>query len=360
MNAKRFQEIFLLAAVLVITLLFFRMIKSFVMTILLAAIFSGLATPLYRRFLGWMGGRKSLSSLCTLLTLFLLVVIPLGAFIGVVTAQAVRVTESVVPTVQRIINEPDVLSNWLTGLPFQEEIEPYRDQIITKAGEIAGTLGSWVFRSLQSGTGWTVGFVFQLFILVYTMFFFLTDGRTLLRKVFYYLPLSHEDEVRMGDKFVSVSRATLKGTMVIGAVQGTLAGIGFAFAGIDQAIFWGTVMTVLSIIPGVGTALVWVPAVIALVLGGQTVAGIVLGLYCAVVVGAVDNFLRPLLVGKDTQMHELLILFGTMGGIFMFGVVGFIIGPIISAMFVAIWDIYGIVFQPYLPAVGGTEEESAS
>jgi predicted PurR-regulated permease PerM len=189
-------------------------------------------------------------------------------------------------------------------------------------------------------------------ILLYTMFFFLMDGSKLLEKILYYLPLGDEDERRMLDKFTSVTRATLKGTIVIGVLQGGLAGVAFAVVGIQGALFWGTIMAVLSIIPSVGTALVWVPAAIVLGAGGHVIKAVGLAVFCAVVVGAVDNVLRPLMVGKDTQMHELLILFGTLGGVFMFGVVGFIIGPIIAALFVTIWEIYGVVFQDVLPKVG--------
>jgi predicted PurR-regulated permease PerM len=122
-------------------------------------------------------------------------------------------------------------------------------------------------------------------------------------------------------------------------------------------------MTVLSIIPGIGTALVWVPAAIVLAAAGHTLQAMGLAVFCALVVGSIDNFLRPLLVGRDTQMHELLILFGTLGGIFMFGVVGFIIGPIIAALFTTVWEIYGVVFNDVLPPVaiadGTTIKETA-
>jgi predicted PurR-regulated permease PerM len=108
---------------------------------------------------------------------------------------------------------------------------------------------------------------------------------------------------------------------------------------------------VLSIIPGIGPTLVWAPAAIILIATGHTAAAVGLAAFCAVAVGSIDNFLRPILVGKDTQMHELMILFGTLGGIALFGMVGIIIGPIIAALFVTVWDIYGTVFQDMLPKV---------
>jgi predicted PurR-regulated permease PerM len=184
------------------------------------------------------------------------------------------------------------------------------------------------------------------------MFWLLMDGEKVLRKIMYYTPLDQEDDLRLLNKFTSVTRATLKGTLIIGLAQGGMAGLAFWVVGINGALFWGTVMTVMSIIPGIGTALVWVPAVIILIASGHLAKGIGLALFCALVVGSIDNVLRPRLVGHDTKMHDLLIFFGTLGGILFFGVSGFIIGPIIAALFVTVWDIYGVVFKEFLPEVG--------
>jgi predicted PurR-regulated permease PerM len=122
--------------------------------------------------------------------------------------------------------------------------------------------------------------------------------------------------------------------------------------GIPSAAFWGAIMVVLSIIPSVGTAVIWLPAAVILGIGGAVGKAVVLSLFCAVAVGSVDNLLRPVFVGKDTQMHELMIFFGTLGGIFMFGIIGVIIGPIIAALFITIWEIYGQAFRDILPDTG--------
>jgi predicted PurR-regulated permease PerM len=167
----------------------------------------------------------------------------------------------------------------------------------------------------------------------------------------YYLPLPPEDETRMVDRFMSVSRATIKGTIIIGAIQGALGGVAFAVVGINGAAVWGTVMALLSAIPGLGHALVWVPAVIYLAATGQWGAFIGLFIWCAGVVGSVDNFLRPWLVGKDTQLPDLIILVSTLGGLLLFGPLGFILGPIVAALFVTVWDLYGAAFEDLLPPV---------
>jgi len=115
--------------------------------------------------------------------------------------------------------------------------------------------------------------------------------------------------------------------------------------GIDSAVFWGTIMAVLSIIPAVGSALIWFPAVLILSFTGQYLQATGLFLFCSLLVGSIDNVLRPWLVGKDTELHELLIFFSTLGGIGLFGIVGFIVGPIVAALFVTVWDIYAETFR---------------
>ena len=149
-----------------------------------------------------------------------------------------------------------------------------------------------------------------------------------------------------------MTRATLKGTMIIGILQGGICGFAFYLAGIQGPVFWATIMAVLSIIPAVGTALVWVPALIILALQKQFIGVAILAVLCGLVASPLDNLLRPRLVGKDTQMHDLFVLFGTLGGISMFGILGLIIGPIIAALFITIWELYGKAFAAYLTEVG--------
>jgi predicted PurR-regulated permease PerM len=140
----------------------------------------------------------------------------------------------------------------------------------------------------------------------------------------------------------------MKGVAVIGILQGSLTGAAFAVLGIPSAVFWGTVAGVTSLVPGIGTAIVWLPASIILLTGANYGKGVGLLLFGALVISNIDTFLRPRLVGKDTRMHELLILFGTLGGIMMFGPVGIIIGPILSALLVTVWEIYAVAFQDVL------------
>ncbi|WP_022664579.1 AI-2E family transporter [Desulfospira joergensenii] len=352
MNRDLIQPSFLLVLVFFISALFLMMIKAFLMAIFLAGIFSALAHPFYRRVNRWMGGRKTLASAATVLVITLIVLLPLSGLLGIVTAQAVKVGQSATPWVQGQLSSPALFSSWLEHLPFYETMEPFQETIFQKAGELAGAASTFFVNGLQAATMGTMNFIFTVSILLYTMFFFLMDGHGLLEKILFYMPLKDNDEQRLLKRFTSVARATIKGTAIIGIIQGGASGIAFAVAGIPSAVFWGAVMTVLSIIPGIGTALIWVPAAFWLASQGAWIKAFLLVLFCGLMVGSVDNFLRPRLVGKDTQMHDLLILFSTLGGISMFGIIGFIIGPIVAALFVTIWDIYGVVFKDVLPKVG--------
>jgi predicted PurR-regulated permease PerM len=340
----------LILVVAFISAVFLSMIRGFLMAIFLAGLFSALAKPLYHRIENRLGHRTSLASLITLLLIVLFVMLPLGGLMGIVTAQAIKVGNSVTPWVQEQISKPDDFLSKLKALPFADQIDPYRDQVLEKAGQLVGQITGFLIDSLQSAAIGGVNFLFFVFVLLYTMYFFLIDGEKLIQKILYYLPLEDADEQRMLVRFTSVARATLKGTAVIGFLQGGLAGIAFAVVGIPSAVFWGVIMVVLSILPGIGTALVWFPAAIILGVTGHVAKAIGLAIFCGLVVGMLDNFLRPILVGKDTEMHELLIFFGTLGGIFMFGVVGFIIGPIIAALFTTVWEIYAVSFEEFLPA----------
>ena len=353
------NRIVLLVLVVFITFVFLEMIKSFLMVILMAGIFAALFYPLFQRLSRWFGDRRVLASLTTLVVILFVIIIPLGLLVGIITGQALKIGQEVSPWVSQQLAQPDVLTERLQSLAIYETIAPYRDVIIEKAGKFVGTVSNFLINSLSAATTGTVSFLFHLFIFLYTMFFFLLDGNKLLRLILYYLPLEDEAEARMLERFTSVTRATLKGTAVIGLIQGGLAGLAFFVIGIDGALFWGTIMAVLSIIPGVGTALIWVPAAIILVFEGRLGMAIGLTLWCAVVVGSVDNLLRPRLVGKDTKMHDLLILFSTLGGIFLFGIAGFIIGPIIAALLVTVWEIYGQVFSDILPTVHGWRPDQA-
>jgi predicted PurR-regulated permease PerM len=351
MNQDRVNKIVLALMVTAISALFLSMIHQFLMAIFLAGLFSALARPVYRRLRILFRGHRHMASMTTLMLMTVTVLIPLLLLVGVIVGQAIDVGQAVTPWIKANLEQPDQLTAYLQNLPFYEYLEPYRGIILERAGKVVGSVSNLIVGGLSQATLGTANFLFMTFVFLYTMYFLQMEGDKLVKKILYYLPLDSDDESLMLHKFTSVSRAMIKGTFVIGILQGSLAGVAFAVAGIDNAVFWGTVMAVLSVIPSVGSALVWIPAVIILIMQGSVAGGVGLLAFCGLIVGSLDNVLRPILVGKDTKMHELMIFFGTLGGILMFGIPGILIGPLIASLFITVWELYGVAFSDYLPEV---------
>ncbi len=363
MNRSTFRTAFVLLLVIAMSAAFLAVVWPFLIPLLLGALLAGLGGPLYRWVARRLGGRQSLAAALTLVILFILIVGPLSAFVGVVVRQALGVSNDAIPWVQQHLGAASAFDahDWLvTRFPAAAPYVPEQEQIADNAARLAKSAGGFLVAGATQLTAGTATFLLNLFVMLYAMFYFLRDGRVILEKILYYTPLNHADEETLLERLSSITRATIKGTLVIGIIQGTLAGIGFWVAGLEGAAFWGTIMTVLSVVPGIGAALVWVPAVIYLFIIGHTLAATVLLIWCAAVVGTVDNLLRPVLVGKDAKMPDLLILIGTLGGLFLFGPIGFIIGPLICGLFLTVWEIYGTTFKEILPPVSGKDSGEAN
>lgn len=340
----RYQRTWLIAIAVGISLLFFAVIRVFLVTMLLAAITAGLATPAYR----WLRDRSLLRRLqrpgspaaaVTVLLVLLLILIPLVALLGIVVDQAISISQKAAPWIEARATQPDAFDELVRRIPALERIAPYKEPVMQRIAEAASAVGGFLARNLAAVTRGAIAFLLHLFVMLYAMFFFLRDGGRLLTRVMAMVPLPPDDEQRILGKFISVSRATIKGTLVIGIVQGVLGGLAIWLAGIDGPAFWGMMIVVLSIIPALGPAIVWIPGTLYLVLGGHVGTAVIFALWFALVVGTIDNFLRPRLVGQDTQMPDLLILLSTLGGIAVFGPVGIVIGPIVAAVFVTVWEI---------------------
>jgi predicted PurR-regulated permease PerM len=357
-GGRRFRIAFVVILAIAVSALFLAVIWPFLKPLLLGALLAGLCHPLYRWITRLLRGRRSLGAIITLLILFIVVAGPLSAFLGVVVQQALAVSNQAIPWVQQHFGAASSFNahDWLVQrFPALADHVPSQEQLVESVGAAAKSVGGFLVTVASRMTASTAAFLLNLFVMVYAMFFFLKDGEKILEKIFYYLPLRDEDEALMLQRFASITRATVKGTLVIGIIQGALAGFAFWVAGIDGAAFWGTIMAILSIVPGIGAALIWVPGVIYLIVTGQLLAGLLLFAWCAAVVGTIDNILRPILVGKDAKLPDLLILLGTLGGLFLFGPIGFIVGPIVCGLFLTVWDIYGATFKDVLPPVKGLQ-----
>lgn len=348
MSPDRFQRTFLLILCGAITLLFFQVVKPFLVPVLLGAIFSNLARPFFERFVLWTKGRRNTAAFLTLTTVVVAVVLPCLLLLGVIANQAVQVSQAVGPRVQTFFQHSSNWNDLFQRIPGLHFLTPYQDLIFSKVGALMAALGQFIFVRLSSLTTGTVVFIFHLALMGYAMYFFLLDGPTILTRWMGYLPMKAEDKERLINSYLSAARATVKGTVVIGLVQGVGAGLALGLAGIPNVLFWSMIMAVLSMVPSVGTALVWVPACAYLMLTGHTTAGILVAVWCAVVVGSADNVLRPLLIGKDAEISQLMVLVSTLGGLLFFGLPGVIFGPVVGLLFVTCWDIYGVFFRDQL------------
>ncbi len=336
-----------------ISFLFYQLIHGFFIALVLAAIFAGLLYPVNDRICGWLGNRRSIGSMVTLILTILVVLIPFVGFVALLVEQAISITKSLAPLAENTVSgnvtdlEKDL--DYLFGeFPMLENIFPDRDALIKRLRNIINSMGDFIVNGLSHITSGTVNFFLQAFIFLFALYYFLLNGKEYLKLGLYYLPLADAEERLLLGKFTTVTRATLKGTVIIGLIQGTIGAVAMALAGIPNTVFWGVVMVVLSAIPAVGPGIVLFPAGAYLIISGNVVAGIAIIATAILVVGTVDNLLRPILVGKDTKMPDLMVLLGTLGGLAVFGISGLILGPLIAALFITAWEIYSETFRSSL------------
>ena len=345
------------AFVLVLTFValfgFLMLVQGFLEALLLGSIFSGMAYPLYRRMLGLTGDRPSAAALLTLLFVVVAVLLPAVLLLGIVADQALQVAETAQPWIESQMGEDAGDGQTVVSLDgplakVREFLGPYADSVFEKVGSLIGNAGVYLAGSLGRLTEGAFTFFLSMFVMLYAMFFFLQGGQPLIHRVFSYIPLPVADKEKLIEVGLSVSRATIRGTLIIGVLQGSLCGLGFWAVGVDAPVFWGALMMVLSVLPGIGTSLVWGPAVVILLFAGQVPQGVGLLVWCGVIVGNLDNVLRPALVGHDTELPDLLVLLGTLGGLGLFGPSGLVIGPMLAALFLTVLSIYSRVFADWL------------
>ncbi len=349
-SENRLQQGFVLVLLAIASTVFLWMIRNFLIPLILAAIFAGLLYPFYSRLRDWLGGRRAPASILTLLIAGLAIGLPLLVIMGMVVKEAVNVGQQLRPLVKDVLSRDipftKLLPDWL---PFTEKLTPYRETLLDKLAEAGNYLGSWLLSGITNVTQDTFGFLLSLFVLLYAMFFFFIYGAEMLHSLKTMLPLSSKDRDKMLDRGLTVTMASLKGILLVGALQGTLIGLAFWFYDIHGPAFWGAMVFLLSAIPGLGAPLIWVPAVIYLIATGQIGGAIGLTLWGMIVVGLVDNIVRPMVVGQGAKLPDIVILVSILGGITTFGPAGIIIGPIIAGVLDTVLNIYKRTFAGKLP-----------
>lgn len=340
------------------SILFILVVRPFILPVLLAAITAGIFFPMTARFEKAFRGNMVVAAGAELLVIIILVIIPIGALGYFVVMNIVHVARTVSvwgPDVHRFLREIISLGQQI-GIVQSGSVS----DILSRAN-ILQTLqqySSGIAARVTHFLGGTVRTILLSVIYLYSLFFFLRDGPRILRTIVDFVPLERNQKRAILDHFVSVSRATIKGTLLMGLLLGTIGFVGFTIAGVGQPLLLAVVMGILGALPNFGPILVWLPAGIYSLAIGKTFAGLLLIFGVGGLVGITDYVVRPRLIGDDIKMHDLLVFFGIFGGIALFGISGILIGPIAMAIFIEVWSTFRVMYaSDYRAADSGELDE---
>lgn len=341
-TAKANLSFFILLLILV-TIGFITTIMPWFGAIFWAVIFTVIFWPLHSRVLRLMPRSPNIAALITLILWIFFALIPLL----IITASLVREINAFYELVRvGDFNLVQYTNQVIENMPawFQDALS-YFD--ISTIADVQATLQASIANISRTAANHAVSlgqnamlFFAALGVMLYTMFFFFRDGQKLLEKIKNTLPLTPAYRDALIERFTTVIKGTVKGNILVAAAQGSLGGLIFAFLGVQGAILWGVIMALLSLLPAVGAALIWLPVAIYFLATGAIFKGVILTLYGFFIIGLADNVLRPILVGKSTKLPDWLILLSTLGGLTVFGINGFVIGPLLTALFIVCWQLF--------------------
>lgn len=333
---KKLQHATFLFLLTAVTMMFGFVVHDYIMPIFWAVVFSILFFPVQKKLVEKTNS-QNLSSILTIILILLVCFVPFFVVGGLVFQESVSIYQAINTSGDISV---DILERFSHTITYLErfgisELEA-KDRIIayTKAG------ASWLAGEALSFGQKTFIITLQFFLMIYVLFFLLRDGERIREKLIAILPLGDEREIQLLAKFTSTTRAVIKGTLVVGAIQGAAGGFLFSIVGIDGALLWGVLMMILSVIPALGAVLVWLPAGIILLVTGSVLQGIVVLAGGALFVSLIDNILRPILVGQDTKIPDVFVLLSTLGGLAVFGITGFVIGPVLAGLFIVLWNMF--------------------
>ncbi|SNC76388.1 Predicted PurR-regulated permease PerM [Marinobacter sp. es.048] len=349
-----------LALLVGVSLAFVFLMKPFFGPIFWAVAIALIFHPVQQLLVRKLGDRPNVNALITLGICMFIVVIPVLVLVTSLVAEGVALYQQIQSGeirpgeyIDRVNQSFPAIQAFLAQ--FDISFAELRDRAVSIFVGGSQFLGR---QALGVGQN-TFQFFLGLALMVYLAFFLLRDGHTLVELIIKALPLGDERERLLFAKFAEVTRATVKGNLLIAIIQGALGGLIFWVLGITGALLWGVVMAIVSLLPAVGAALVWVPAAIYLAAVGDVIEAVVLTAFGVVVIGLADNLLRPVLVGRDTKLPDYIVLLSTLGGIVMFGINGFVMGPLVAALFMAFWGIFIREFSEEAHRPPATVDEEA-
>ena len=339
---RTLEENAFLSLIIAVSLAFAWILLPLYGAILWGTVTAVLFVPLYRRLLWLMRPRRNLAALSMVIIIIAIVILPM-TLLGALLAQEAlgfygEVKSGELDPGRFFQQVHDALPAWATNLLDRFGLTSL-GAVQVKLSDGLMTGSQYIATQALNIGQVTFDFIVNLFVMLYLLFFLLRDGDALSKRIRDAVPLRAEQLQAFVLKFTIVIRATVKGDMLVALLQGTLGGLMFWFLGISAPLLWGVAMAFLSLLPAIGASLIWVPVAVYLLATGAIWQGVVLITFGALIIGLVDNFLRPILVGKDTKMPDYVVLISTLGGLATFGINGFVIGPVIAAMFIAAWDI---------------------
>lgn len=346
MSLKMPQVAFLLLLVAV-SLLYGLMLKPLLTSILWAGLIAVLFHPLKLRLQPRFGRRHNLLALVVLLVCIVMVILPVSVLLDMLLRQAAlfyaRIQSGEIDLLGLVGRKLEIPPAWEAFLArFDISLEGLQNQLLAMVKESGSLIASHAFSIGQN----TAQFLLVFILMMYLAFFFIRDGEMLVRQLMRALPLGNGREQRLVARVSEVVNAVVRGGLTVATVQGTLGGLMFWVLGVKMPLLWGVTMVFASLIPAVGASLIWAPVAVYLILSGFFWKGVILGLFGAFVIGLIDNLLRPILVGRGTGVPDYLVLVSTLGGILMFGVNGFLLGPLIIAVFISLWEMFIREYHP--------------
>lgn len=324
------------------------MIKPFFYPLFLGIVLTILFRPFYKWLTKKLPNYRKTSAIITLITIFFVILVPIASIVPIVTEQTIQISTNLSKQVSQYVGNEKQFIHKLKQLPFLENVKIDEQQIKDKFLELTNIVSTMVFNSLKELVKNTFSLTISVFIMFYSVYYFLVDGNKIINKLMRISPLDDAYESKFIINFVSTTKAVLKSTLLVGCIQGLVLGSSlFWLSGVTAPLFWGVLMTIFAVIPILGTGLIWAPVALFQILTGNLLSGIVLIIGGAIIAN-VDNVIKPILIQKDINIHPLIILLSTFGGLSLFGLLGFIIGPIIASLVVELWNIYEFKYKTQL------------
>src|SRR3989344_279153 len=346
MSFDKFRSAIFLGFVAILLITFLYLIRPFIYAIFWAAIIAILLHHI-NKFIKKYIDMPAISSLISVILVIVIIFLPLFLLSILLVQQSVQLYISFAQN-GSIFTNVEGLTAWLQRTPVAQYVQQVSEQWSQYAVSAAKSISLFLFNNIKSITQNSVTFLFMLFIMLYTLYYFFKDGEKIAKYLSFVSPIGDKYELMFYTKFRTTAISTLKTTLIIGGLQGTMGGLLFWAVGIKGAFVWGVIMTALSLIPALGTFIVWFPAAIIMLATGNIWQGVVILVIGTFLISTIDNLLRPVLVGKGTEMHPLIVLFTTLGGLILFGLSGFVIGPIVGSLFLATMSIYSHYFKTEL------------